>query len=86
MIKLKLLQQAYPTGDYKTYQANAVNIKQIESFKDDDVDIYTVYWARFSDDKIRHLDDESEYCNWEKIYKINLNGREQNTEDFEIVE
>lgn len=84
MIKLKILQEAYPTGNYKTYQASAIDIKQIDNFDDDD--IYTVYWERFSDEEILHLDDESEYCDWDKIYKIELNGNEQNIENFKIIE
>lgn len=81
-ITLKLQQEAYPTGDYKTYEASAIDINNTDS---DDDSVYMVYWDRKPDDEISHLDDESEYCDWDKVSMIKLNGREQDIENFEIV-
>lgn len=93
MIKLKLLQQASPSSDGNTYEASAVNIKHIETFDDDVVDIYTVYWEITPNGKKEIQEswenlttvDESDLCDWDKVYMIKLNGREQNIEDFEIL-
>ena len=83
---LQLTQDAYPTCDGNTYEASAKDIKSD--------DMYMVYWeiTPYGKNYVKQAweelttVDESEMCDWSKIHMIKLNGREQNTEDFEIVE